>query len=253
MPGRGHLWPLVFVLAGCASFFPGRSDLKKGIALYNKNEVLRALPYFERYYQKNDRSDTVLYFLYNCYRHLNDPDRSVQSLERLIALDVNDPNVYLNVYYYYRAGKRYPDMLRLLAGLQPSISRIFDQRFPLTRQELAALLYGAAGRKSHSDPMIFALSENLLPVFPDRNLYPDDTISMAQLIIILDRRIDPDPPADLSTAVRIAPESFLYLPYMRLVGKGILALDPNMLPTDRVPLTTAARAIVNMKNRGFLE
>ncbi len=253
MPGRCYLWSIILILAGCASFFAKKTDLEKGIVFYNKKEITKAVQYFNRYYEKNTHSDTALYFLYHCYRYLSQPALELQTLEKLVALNVDDPNVFLNTYYYYQADKRYHDILRLLAGTNPSISEVFDRRFPLTREKMAELLCGATSKKIHSEPLIYALSENLLPIFPDRKLYAQDTLTMAQLIILLDRLLDPDPPAHLHELKSIPSGSFLYLPYMRLVNKGILVLEPEIDLSSRVPLTAAARALYSMTSRGFLE
>ena len=171
-------------------------------------------------------------------------------LEKLVKRGVNDENVYLNLIYYYREHNRFNDLYRLLLNLPPATRDGVDKYSAVTRKLLAELICGAVADKIMTDPMIFTISRDYLPRFPDGHLYEGDTLTAANLIILLDRLVEPVYPRNLYPMRHISTRSYLYLPYMRLVHFDILQLNPYVVPEQYAKLSTAVHALDVLRKRG---
>jgi hypothetical protein len=181
---------------------------------------------------------------------LNKPEAQISTLEKLIHRNTTDPNVYLNLLYYYRKNERYRDLYNLLSRYPKDLQDNLDSRLALTRQLFAELICGATTEKKYADPMIYSISKGYLPRFPDGQLYRDDTLSYANLIVLLDRLVEPEYPRSFFPMKSISTESYLYLPYMRLVNSDILAFDPYLVPEYPARVSTAIHAVKVLVKRG---
>lgn len=250
MPLR-YCWTAILALACCAPLFDRKSDLERGMISYERGDYAGAARYFDAYYAGNPAADSVLYYLFSCYQHLDRIDDQIVVLERLAARNARDENIYLNLVHLYRTRDRHGALFDMLARLEPSIGSRVDRHLILTRRLYAELLCGAAAAGRPADPLAFCVSRGYLPVAPDGQAFESDTVTMAQLIVLLDRLVAPVPPRDLYAAPNIPARSYLYLPYMRLVDLGILEFDAHVTPEHNASVLTAAHALARLKKRGI--
>ncbi|MBE0433076.1 hypothetical protein IBX73_06365 [candidate division WOR-3 bacterium] len=247
-----YCWAAILTLACCTSLFDRKSDLERGLVHYQRRQYSEAADYFNAYYSKTPAADSVLYYLYSCYKHLGRTEEQISTLERLAARNTEDENVYLNLVHLYRTQNRYRALYNMLARIEPPASNNVDRRLLLTRRFYAELICGAAATSMQTDPLIFCVSQGYLPVSPDGQLYEGDTITTAHMIVLLDRLVDPIHPRNLYPMQNISARSYLYLPYMRLVDLGILEFDAYVAPERNASVLTAVRAIDKLKKRRFL-
>ena len=240
-------------MCGCAPLFHRQNDFERGLQLYEQKQYEAAKDYFEAYHTQHPDFDSALYYLFNCYKNLNDPEAQIVTLEKLARKETPDENVYLNLAYYYRKYERCRDLYRLLSEYPETLLGRLDSCIALTRQLFAELICGAATVTTDADPMIYAISKGYLPRFPDGRLYASDTINYAHLIVLLDRLIEPYYPRRLSPMKNISSKSYLYLPYMRLVDRGIIQFDPYIVPEHSAPLSIAVEAVTAMAKRGIFD
>ncbi|GAG71968.1 unnamed protein product [marine sediment metagenome] len=252
MSGRHYFWAIVLLFTSCVSFFQ-RSEFKRGLDFYEKGDFLEASEYFNTYYVKHPESETTLYYLYDCYHKLNQPEKNFQVLQQFVKLGSKDENVYLNLFHYYQKNARYRDLYVLLTELKSPMQDKLDEYYGLTRGLYAEIVNGAFGVKERSDPMVFAISHGFLPVFPDNKFYDDDTITQGNLIILLDQLVAPSYPKKFFNMKHISNRSFIYLPYMRLVDIGVLGFNPELNPVDYATISMVVTALENLKRGGFIE
>jgi len=253
MPRCSNCWAIILFFCSCASVFHRESDFERGLALYNDKQYTEAIRYFTAHHSKFPESDSTLYYLFNCYKHLDKPEEQIATLEKLADRGVNDENVYLNLVYYYRKYRRLKDLYALLSNCSPSMTGNLDKNFALTRKLLAEIICGATGKTVTTDPMIYSISKGYLPLFPDGQLYAEDTLTNANLVILLDRLLKPDYPRNLYPMKNITTKSYLYLPYMRLVDGAIMKFDPYLAPSDPARVSVAVEAIKAAATRGTFD
>jgi tetratricopeptide (TPR) repeat protein len=241
--------PLLIFLSGCAV-----SRFERGVSLYREKNYEAAIENFSHYHRKNPDSLTALYYLYSCYRNLNQEISAKNVLEELAKKDCKNENVYLNLIYYYKKNRQYHTLFELLSNLPEEMKERVDEHYILTRGLYAEIICGAANfYPEKSDPIPFAIAKGWLPKLPDNGLYESDTITEGNLIILLDRQVEPIYPARFYQMKFISNHSFLYLPYMRLCDLGILEFDPELNPTKPARLGTTVRVLKKLKKRGIIE
>ncbi len=174
-------------------------------------------------------------------------------LEQLAKLRSKDENVYLNLFYFYRKTARYKSLYELLINLESHIENVFNKYYVLTRRLYAEIISGATSNRNNSDPVVFAVSEGYIPLCPDGKFYGDDTVTIGNFIILLDLLVDPCYPQNFFKMQKIPNNSFLYLPYMRLVHLGIIEFNQELDPDASTSITLAAKAIANLKKEGLLD
>jgi tetratricopeptide (TPR) repeat protein len=253
MPLRNYFWTIIIVFLNCASLFHRRNDFEAGLDLYEQTKYEQAVARFDAYYHKHPESQTTLYFLFDCYKNLNQTKNGIQTLERIVELGTIDENVYFNLFNHYQRNQLYQDMYKLLINIAPSIKPSFDRKYVLTRRLYAEIICGASTIDIYADPMVFAVSEKYLPLFPDSRFYDLDTLTNAQIIILVDKMVDPIYPDKFYRMTKIPNSSYLYLPYMRLIQLGIMAYDPDLDPTENASLITTVQLIARLKNRGIID
>jgi tetratricopeptide (TPR) repeat protein len=218
--------------------------------LYKDKQYNEAISLFEAHHTEHPDSDSALYYLFDCYRQLGRSEEQILTLAKLVKRGVGDENVYLNLIYYYRKHGRFNDLYQLLLNLPPATKDRVDKYSAVTRKLLAELICGAVTENIKTDPTIFTISRGYLPRFPDGQLYEDDTLTVANLIILLDRLVEPDYPRDLYPMKHISTKSYLYLPYMRLVHFGVMQFSPYVMPDQYAKLSTAIHALEILRERG---
>ena len=253
MPCRHHIWAVVVLLASCASLLDRKTDFERGLTAYRNGQFREAAKYFDSHHREHPQADSALYYLFNCYSKLDEADNQIRTLESLANRGVEDPNVYLNLIFLCRKHANYDRLCSALLSMPQSIAGDIDTRLVLTRRFLAEIISGASRQRMKTDPMVFCISRDYLPLFPDGKTYEEDTLVMAHLIVLLDRLVDPLYPRNLSPMRNISTRSYLYLPYMRLVEIGALELDPYLDPDRRASVLVAARALETLVNRGYLD
>ena len=252
MSRRHYFCTLILLFWGCATLFH-RSEFKRGFEFYNKGNFSEAVIHFNTYYVKHPASETTLYYMYDCYQKLNQPEQGIQVLQELAKLGSKDENVYLNLFHYYHGHVRYDEMYQLITDLKPPVQAVLDKKYLLTRRLYAEIVCGASGKTINTDPMGFALTQGYLELMPDGKFYDNDPITQANLIILLDRLVPPIYPKEFFMMKNVSNHSFLYLPYMRLVELDILRFNPDLDPNNNATISMAAKAMANLKKRGFLE
>jgi tetratricopeptide (TPR) repeat protein len=250
MSRRHPFWAVILVLSSCASILSRTNDFERGIELYKNKQYTEAVSLFKSYHAEHTDSDSTLYYLFYCYKQLDQTDEQIRILEKLVERKVDDENVYLNLIYFYRKHDRFQDLYKLLLDLPPTVAEEVDRYSPVTRKLFAELICGAAAEKVMADPMIFAVSRDYLPRFPDGHLYEDDTLTAANLVILLDRLVEPVYPRNLYPMKHLSTRSYLYLPYMRLIHFNIMQLNPYVMPDQYAKLSTAVHALEVLRKRG---
>lgn len=254
MSHRRHIWTLALLISlSCSSFFKRPSEFEKGLAEYKEKRYQKATVHFNAFYSEHPESQTTLYYLYDCYKKLNDAKKSAQILEQLITIGSTDENAYLNLFLFYRRNKKYQEMFSLLDNLDPSINDILNKRHALTRRLYAEMICGACERSIYADPMIFAVTEKYMPIFPDSKFYDLDTLTNGNLIVLFDRLVEPIYPENFFVMKKMQNNSYLYIPYMRLIDMGIMPFDAELDPDAWAELSWAVNGIAQMKNRGLIE
>jgi len=175
----------------------------------------------------------------------------MQILERLERIGSENENVYLNLIYYYRKNFQYDKLYNLIINLRPGVKKKFDMHYVLTLRLYAEILSGASS-KMNINPITYARTQGYLFDFPDGKFYENDTLTMGNLIILLDRLIEPFYPEKFFLIKNISSHSFLYIPYMRLLELGVLEFNLNLNPEEPASVTTAAVAIAYLKKRGLI-
>ncbi|UCG30746.1 MAG: hypothetical protein JSV53_02395 [candidate division WOR-3 bacterium] len=253
MPCRYYIWAVVILFSSCASLLDRKSDFERGLISYNNLQFREAAGYFAAYHKEHPDSDSTLYYLYNCYSKLNEPENQIMTLEKLAGRSVNDPNIYLNLTFLYRKHERYGRMYNMLSNIPKSVSNDMNRHLILTRRLLAELICGTSTRKIKTDPMVYCITRKYLPLFPDGNLYEEDTLTVANLIVLFDRLIEPEYPLNLYPMKNISTRSYLYLPYMRLVEIGAMELDPYLMPGQNANFLFAIKALNVLATKGYLD
>ncbi len=253
MSCRRYCWTLILVLAGCASLFDRKSDFERGLDLYRSGQFTEAVKYFVAHYGKHPDSDSTLYYLLDCYNNLKSEPGQISVLEKMAARRLLDANAYLTLIQLQRKNRRFDDLHALLARLGPPLSAELDKRLALDRRLLAELICGASRQSVQTDPLVWCISKGYLPVFPDGKLYETDTLTTGNVIILLDRLVEPVYPRNFFPLQKITTRSYLYLPYMRLVELGIFDLDPYVAPDQRASVIATARALGRMKEKIYFD
>lgn len=250
MSCRHYFWAVILIFSSCASLLDRTNDFERGIELYKDKQYNEAISLFKAYHVEHPDSDSMLYYLFDCYRQLGRSDEQILTLEKLVKTGVDDENVYLNLIFYYRKHGRFNDLYELLLNIPATAREQVDKYSPVTRKLFSELICGAVAKKGKTDPMIFSVSRGYLPRFPDGQLYEDDTLTMANLIILLDRLVEPVYPRNLHPMKHISTKSYLYLPYMRLVHFGVLQFNPYETPDQYAKTSTAIHALEALRERG---
>ncbi len=250
MSCRHPFWAVILLFSSCASVLSHKDDFERGIELYKDKQYDEAIGFFETYHEEHPDFDSALYYLFDCYSQLGRAAQQIVILEKLVEKGVDDENVYLNLIFFYRRHDRFQELYKLLLSLPPAVAKQVDKNTPVTRKLFAELICGAVSEKIRTDPMIFTISRDYLPRFPDGHLYEDDTLTMANLIILLDRLVEPVYPRNLYPMKHISTRSYLYLPYMRLLHFEIMQLNPYLIPDQYATLSTAVHALDRLKERG---
>ncbi|MCX7994616.1 MAG: hypothetical protein N3A65_02420 [candidate division WOR-3 bacterium] len=248
-----HRLVIPFILMASCGIFSEENLYKKGIASYEKKEYEKAIRYFTLYYQKVPTGDSTLFFLYNCYLKINDHQSAVKILEELARRGHPDENIYINLYHFYQRNNSYDKMIKMLLNTPPDVMEKIDLKFPLTRRRVAELFAGIFSLKPVSDPINFVLDKGFMKPAPDGKFYENDTVKIYHLILFLDSYLPPVTPQSYIYLKNIKPDSYLYLPCSRLVSLGILELDENIDPEARCSLSQVLRAIMNLKNKGYIK
>lgn len=225
-----------------------------GMVCYRQSRYADAARYFEAHCTSSSASDTVLYYLYNCYTQINAQDRAVRTLGRLVDRGRATPDIVQILFTYYRSHGRYNDLYELLTAPALSSSLALYERIPLTRRLYAEILFGASAASSAaSDPLVYAITENLIPACPNGDVYPDDTLTCGNLIILLDRLVEPLYPAKFLNMYYLPHTSYIYLPYMRLVDLGVVDYEPELKPGDPASVMFAVSCVQHMKQKGLID
>jgi tetratricopeptide (TPR) repeat protein len=253
MSCRNHCWRVILIFCSCAPILHQDNELARGLQLYQNKQYAAAADHFESYHIQHPDHDSTLYYLFDCYKHMNKPEDQIEILEKLIHLKTSDVNVYLNLLHFYRKYDRYKDLYNLISRYPEELSDHLDKRLALTRRLFAELVCGACRSNVNTDPLIFTISKGYLPLFPDGELYPEDTLSNAHLVILIDRLIEPKYPRNFFPMKNVSTKSYLYLPYMRLVDSGILPFDAYLVPELPAHITTAVQAIEALVERGHFD
>jgi tetratricopeptide (TPR) repeat protein len=250
---RNYLWAVGLVLFGCTPLFQSKNDFERGIEAYRDKRYAEATADFKAHHKKFPESDSALYYLFSCYKHLNKYHEQISVLEQLKNRKVHDINVYLNLISYYRKDEKYHELYSLLKESPPFVIEDLDRQLTLTRRFFAEIICGTTARRLTTDPLIYCVSRGYLPLFPDGQLYAEDTLTNANLVILLDRLIEADYPRNFYPMKYISTKSYLYLPYMRLVDSGIISFDPYVVPREPAHVSLAVGAVQVLMQRGLFD
>jgi len=249
-----YIWITLFFLVQCAAIFDRRNDFEKGVGFYQKNNLDKAIRLFEKHYSEHPFSDTVLYYLHDCYRKQGDHKARILTLERLAELDIQDEQVYTTLLDHYFSRTMYDRFYYLCRSVPATIMSILDSRYTMTRNMYAILLVGATHNTAwHNDPMHYAITKGYL--FPGITgaYFEHDTITIGNFIVTLDKLLEPTYPRLFYPMTHISERSFLYLPYMRLIDMEILDYQKNIDPNRPAPFSLVVPAIKEMIERGFID
>ncbi|MEO0106473.1 MAG: hypothetical protein ABIL46_04005, partial [candidate division WOR-3 bacterium] len=226
---------------------------QKGIASYEKEEYEKAVKYFIEFYKKSPSGDSTLFFLYNCYIKIGDIQNGIKILEELARRKNPSEKIYYNLYNYYHQNNLFYKINQMILNAPASVVQKFDLKYPLTKRRCAELLIGAISSSKINDPVNFVIKRGLLRPAPDGKFYENDTIKVNHLILLLDSFVQPVNPVNFIKLQYIRPDSYLYLPYLRLISLQILKPDENINPEAIATLSQALYAITNLKSKGFIK
>lgn len=255
MPRRHYHRPLILLAAfalHCFSFHRP-SEFEKGLKRYQRGDYPRAADHFHAYWEKHPNTDTVLYYLQDCYYRLGQHESWLGVLDQLACLQVDDINVYLPLIGQDRQQGRWSRIIERLCALPPSAAREFNRRFALTRRFYAELACGAGGQENTGNPLVTALTKGYLNLMPDGHVYADDTLTLGHLIMLLDRFLPAEPPRRCPPLQTLKPDSYLYFPYLRLVERGIIEFDPALAPDRLANPVECAQALRRLKDKGYFQ
>lgn len=234
------------------SLFPKQNFYQKGLRSYEKKEYEKAIKYFTEFYKKTPTGDSTLFFLYNCYIKIGDIQTGIKILEELAKRKNPNEQIYLNLFNYYYRHNLFYKINQMLLNAPQTVVQKFNLKILLTKRLCAELFTGAISFSKIDDPINFAIKKGLMKSAPDGKVYENDTIRVNQLILLLDSFVPPINPEISIRFKYIKVNSYLYLPYLRLVSLNILEPDENINPEAIAPLSMALHAITNLKNKGFI-
>ncbi|MGQ9700996.1 MAG: tetratricopeptide repeat protein [bacterium] len=243
---------LSLIVLSCA-FFSRPNLYRKGVESYQRNDFNQAIKYFENFYKKSPAGDSTLFYLYNCYNRTGNVAASIKILEELAKRKNPNEQIYINLFQYYREQRLYHKSNQLLMASPNVVLQKIDRIFPLTQKLCAELFTGATTSGRIDDPIAYAAKKGFLKQAPDGKFYINDTLRLDYLILLLDSFL---PPVQLNPAYsikNIKPNSYLYLPYSRLVSQGIMQLDENINPATYASLSQALMAINQLKEKGYIK
>ncbi|MEO0124142.1 MAG: hypothetical protein ABIL69_09100 [candidate division WOR-3 bacterium] len=235
------------------SLFQKQNLYQKGLKNYEKKDYERAIKYFTEFYKNSPTGDSTLFFLYNCYIKIGDVQTGIKILGELAKRKNPSEHIYTNLFNYYHQNNLFYKINQMLLNAPQSVIQKFDQKYPLTKRRFAELLTGAISSSKVNDPVNFVIRKGLLKSSPDGKFYDNDTIKINQLILLLDSFISPVIPEINMNLKYIKADSYLYLPYLRLISLDILKPDENIDPESTGPLSMALYGITNLKNKGFIK
>lgn len=234
-------------------FFSGPNLYRKGIESYQRNDFNQAIKYFNNFYKKSPSGDSTLFYLYNCYNKIGDVTSSIKILEELTRRKNPNEQIYINLFNYYRQQKLYYKINHLLMAAPLPIVQKIDRIYPVTAKLCAELFTATATSVQIDDPIAYAVRKGFLRHAPDGKFYDNDTLRVNHLILLLDSFLPPVQVRFEYSMKNIKPDSYLFLPYSRLVTVGILQFDENINPEAYVSLSQALRAINELKKKGYLK
>ncbi|MEO0137935.1 MAG: tetratricopeptide repeat protein [candidate division WOR-3 bacterium] len=244
---------LVLFTTTTCGIFSKPNLYQQGVRSYEQKDYEKAIKYFTSHYQKSPSGDSTLFFLYNCYLKTGNYPSAIKILEKLARRKNPHPAIYLNLYQYYRHQRLYYKIPEMLSRAPKSALQKIDREVPLTRRCIAELLTGICTAQKIDDPIGFAIKKGFIKPSADGKLYENDTIKIYQLILYLDSFLPPVKPEKLLHVKNIRPDSYLYYPYSRLVSFGILEPDAEIDPQAYGTLSFLQRALINLKNLGYLK
>lgn len=255
MPRRHYYRALILLAVFFLHCFPFHrpSEFEKGLKRYQRGDYPRAAGYFHAYWKKHPNTDTVLYYLQDCYFRLGQNESWLGALDQLARLQVDDINVYLPLIARDRQQGRWSRIIERLCTLPPTATREFNRRFALTRRFYAELACGVSGLENTGNPLVTALTKGYLNLLPDGHAYADDTLTLGQLIMLLDRFLPAEPPRSLPPLQTLKSDSYLYFPYLRLVERGIIEFEPALVPDRPASPVECAQALRRLKNNGYIK
>ncbi len=234
------------------TLLPRTNIYEKGIESYQKRDYEKATKYFTDFYKKSPSGDSTLFYLYNCYVKTGSTESGIRVLEELAKRKNPNEQIYHNLFNYYRQHNLYYKINHLLLNSPSSVLQKIDQNYPLTQRLCAELFTGTTTNTAIKDPIIYAIKKGYLKPAPDGKLYETDTIKTGIFILLLDSFLPVNNPDSFYTLKNIRSDSYLYLPYMRLVASGIVNFDENINPEMNVPLSQAIQAINLLKDKGYI-
>ncbi len=239
-------------MVSCA-LFPKSNKYIQGVESYQKNEYQKAIQYFTDFYRQSPAGDSTLFYLYNCYCKIGDTETGIAILQELANRKNPREQIYTNLFSYYRQQGLYHKVNRLLMSMPFPVAQQFTRRYYLTQRLCAEIITGAVANNPVKDPIAYTIEKKFLRPSPDGKFYENDTIKLCHLIILLDNFLPPDKPEHTYVSKHIRADSYLFLPYSRLVSKGILSPDENTNPEMNASLLLAVKAINALKEKGFLK
>ncbi len=235
------------------SIFSKKNFYQKGITHYENKDYEKAIKYFSAFYKKSPSGDSTLFFLYNCYIKIGDIQAGIEILEELAKRKNPSAQIYSNLFNYYHMNRLFYKINQMILNAPQSVVQQLDQKYPLTRRRFAELLVGAISSSKIDDPVNLVVRKKLLKSAPDGKFYDNDTIKVNQLILLLDSFVAPVNPEFHIYFKHIKVDSYLYLPYLRLISHEILERNDDINPDTVATLSMALRAITNLKNKGLIK
>ncbi len=246
-------YSILMAIALSCALFPKSSSYIKGVENYQKNEYRKAIKYFTEFYKKSPSGDSTLMYLYNCYYKIGDIETSIKILEELARRKNPSEQIYISLFNYYRQHGLFYKVNQLILNMPLSVARKFDQRYLLTRRLCAEIIAGAITETEVKNPISYIMGKKLMNASPDGKFYEHDTLKVGTLILVLDSFLPAVIPEQIYVSKHIRANSYLLLPYSRLVSAGIISPEENIDPQMNASLTQTVRAICVIKSKGFLK
>ncbi|RKX70456.1 hypothetical protein DRP53_05025 [candidate division WOR-3 bacterium] len=233
MSGIRHCWLLILITC---LHLGHRDPFYEGIILYQKGNLKAAEENFLTAIAQGDSVEKARRYLIRIYRLRGDERKAANQYILMIRSGFIKPDIINYLAHYYEDQGKYHNYY-LIIKLGVNHISTFGKQI-VTRRELAKLLTGLLTRRKIDNPIGWTMKYELLGPMPDGNFYPDDTLSVENLAMVL----SPHLPQIATSEVKYPWESAI----VQLQSLGLTQITHN--PKRPLDLKTAITVLEKAKS-----
>jgi len=241
MPSGHHLRVSLIAILTLSCIHYGRKDYYLGgVASFQTGDLPKAEERFLKALSQGDSIEAARRYLIRIYRLKGDKDKvKAQYLALLRSGMVKTDVIDYLADYYQEKGQFYNCYLTLKVGAKRVLeisNRVVDRKL------LATLFTGLTSQGEVRDPISWVIKKGYLIPMPDGNFYPDDTVRIENLAVVL------APYLPAGRYIRSTDGPFGYA-LTKLDQQG---LSPLLRPSDR-PLRLKTAITILDRVKGYLK